>query len=583
MANEPGAAVLTIFEQLISRIKSSRPIKSDKTPLETGFVYSQLMLGRMIDPRDYGQPWTPAGGSSLQPAQITTGVQGSPIATQPGAGAPAAGAEPAVDPRQMKAKQAAFNVGQLVDELIMVTDNDRYLSYPQPRKVSFAYESIINGMQPMPAPPIAPEVQKRIDAARKLLYDLDEDGDPLIKSKIYKRYEKNARAYGEAVAAFAEQAALANKDPAKSEVWPIMARTYQRAVDEAYDTLKAEGAEKVENALGVIESVGLSVQNTMIAKARKAMDVWKINLTAVPDPSAYAMILPTGWCEPDNDSVGWNTLTVDRNAYSSHIGSDSSFFHDYKAHQQSSSTSVSAGGSYFGFGASGSYNKSSASGNAKDTVKADASSFFSNDAKNLKISLQYGLVDVVRPWLLGDLFYMKNWYLVNNRKNSISDGKIKSQVEDANPLLPMIPMQALVVRNVKISTKEWGSDGKKLQQLFGDNGSAWDSSSSGFSASASFGFGPFSAKASVSHQEAAANQSNQQNKKTRGRQDFEAHFNGETFEIKGTQIVAWLSTVTPANPPLDDPGLAKEEPAKAKAAAGTTTPAKSAAGGSQTP
>src|SRR5262249_34318656 len=157
-------------------------------------------------------------------------------------------------------------------------------------------------------------------------------------------------------------------------------------------------------------------------------------------------------------------------SYSSHIGHDSSFFHDYKAHQESSSTSVSGGASFFGFGASGSYNKASASGNTKDIVKADASSFFSNDAKGLKISFQYGLVDVVRPWFLGDLFYMKNWYLVNNRKNSISDGTIKSQVENGTPLLPMVPMQALVVRNLNITATDWGSDGKKLEQLFGDSG-----------------------------------------------------------------------------------------------------------------
>jgi hypothetical protein len=61
MLNEPGQAVVTILEGIIERIKSRRPIRSDDRPLETGFPYSQLVLGQLVDPDDYSRPWTQTG------------------------------------------------------------------------------------------------------------------------------------------------------------------------------------------------------------------------------------------------------------------------------------------------------------------------------------------------------------------------------------------------------------------------------------------------------------------------------------------------------------------------------------------
>ena len=73
MANEPGDAVLTVFHQLIDRIKQRTPVRSDGKPLNS-MVYSQLVLGMPIWRDDYLRPWTPSGGASLQetfPAGLT--------------------------------------------------------------------------------------------------------------------------------------------------------------------------------------------------------------------------------------------------------------------------------------------------------------------------------------------------------------------------------------------------------------------------------------------------------------------------------------------------------------------------------
>jgi hypothetical protein len=590
-ANEPGAAVQAILDQLIDRIKSRRPIRSDKKPAELGFVYSQLVLGMMVDPEDYKAPWSPAGGASIRdaidkghapantapPPATNASAGGAPVgagssappagavapavgATAPGAG----GAAPAVsvaptgpDPKYLRAIDAAFKTSMLVDHLMMVTNDDTCLEYPGGgRKVSTACEGIVNGIQPLPPPLMAPEVQKRIDEARKVLYVPDDDGDLVIKSKLYKAYEKNARAYAQAVADYALAEAEASKTPANAQAWPMTSKAVRLAVDDAYDTLKTEGAEKIEAALDMIESVGVSIDQRLVAKARKNFDLWNLGLAGgVPVAVPYAYCSPTEWADPDADLDGWEHLTVKSNDYSQHTETDSRFFNSFKKDTSSSSTSASGGGCFCGFGAHGGSTTTSAHESDNTETGQSVSSLFKNTAKNLTIDLDYGIVDIIRPYCTTDLFYMKNWYLVGNKKHAISDGTIDGQAGGEDSLCPMLPMQFLVVRNVKISSEDWDSDGETMSQQFGETGGAWDKSSSNANAGASYGFGPFSIKGNVSHDQAKEGVSRYGKNTSAERQDHEGHFDGTTLTIPGAQIVAWLSTIVPACAPLDDPGL----------------------------
>jgi hypothetical protein len=62
--------------------------------------------------------------------------------------------------------------------------------------------------------------------------------------------------FAQAVADYALAEADANTNPAKAQVWPVVSKALRQAVDDAYDTLKTEGAEKIEAALDTIKSVG---------------------------------------------------------------------------------------------------------------------------------------------------------------------------------------------------------------------------------------------------------------------------------------------------------------------------------------
>lgn len=584
--NEMAAALLAAFDDLIEKVKSRRPIDTKKRPTELGFVYSQLVQGMLVDPNDYKGAWTPSGGSSIQDAiQKGAAPAKAAVATPPPAtGAPAATAAPAdpsavpapptPDPKYLRSMEAAFKTAMLVDRMIMVTKDGSFLEYPGAgRKLSFAYQGVINGMQPLPPPPIAPEMQQRIDEARKVLYVADDDGDLTIKSKAYKAYEKNARRYAEAVADYADAQAEASTDPAKAQAWPVKSKALRRAVDEAWDTLKTEGAEKVEAALDVIKSVGVSIDARMIGKARQVFDLWNLGLAgAVPVDVPYAYCSPASWADHEQDDVGWNWIKVNSRTSKRSSGKDSNMFHRSRRSSSSSSTSVSGGGSYFGIGASAGYHRADARASDSSEHGAKLETFFKNDAKNVSIEFEYGIVDIVRPWLMGDLFYLKNWYLVGNKKHAVSDGTIEGQAENQDNLIPMVPMQMLVVRNVTIKAEHWGSDGKTLKELFGNSGGAWSKTQSGWNTSANVGFGPFSAKANVSREQAREGANRYGNVDSTERKDHEAEFDGSTLKIKGAQIIAFLSTIVPACPLMDDPGLG-QKPVQPAAPAAQPAPA----------
>ncbi|ADG20852.1 hypothetical protein [Paraburkholderia atlantica] len=548
--SEPGKLVLSLFDELINRIKSSRPMRTNGKPLTQGFVYSQLVLGMPCDPRDYMNTWSPSAGGTIQDAKnnqpdITT-------ASANGGG----GTAVAVDPKLQQSINATWKTSRLVDQMLVVTDDDSYQEYPTARHVSFSYEGIINGMQAKPMPPLAPDVQKQIDDATKVLYELDpDDGSIVGKTKLYKNYMRNAEAYAQAKTDFTIAQNTALTDPTLAHSWPLLSASYKQKVDDAYDTFKTEGADKVERALDIIESVGISMQDHMIAKARKTFDLWNLaGLSGVADTTPYAYISPTAWADPLADDDGWQKLTVTSQQYNSHNEFHSANFVDSHFHSDSSSNSASAGASYFGFGAYASGGNSSADVSATYKAQSGTSYQFHNDAKNLTITVDYALCTINRPYFIGDLFYMNDWYLVGNKAKAISDGTVEGMLGDKTPhLMPMIPVQFLVIRNVKISAKaeDWGGDGATLHQMYTDsqsNSSSWNAGGGG-----GFSIGFLTIGGGGSHSETHADASFSSREKDDSDNNFGWSFDGQTLEVRGAQIVAWLNEIVPASAPLDAP------------------------------
>ncbi len=557
MADQPLSelAIIDVLNTIVDRVKQTQPTSTTGKPLTSGLVYSQLILGMPIDPRDYGNPWTPMGSDTGAGSQ-TAGVPAAPPA--------APGATPAPDPKLLASLEAAFKTSQLCNIMLQVTDDGSYLQYPIGRHLAFQYQGILGAMQPLPVPPQPADVQAEIAAAMAVLYTMDttDPANPVIigKSPAYSRYEKNALAYANAKAIYAMQQATTLGNPATAAEWPMLSSTYQEAVDDAWNTWKTEGADAIEKALAAYESQGINMQQAQIAAAKKQMDIWSLGLAGVPTDIPYSYVDPSEWCDPTADDIGFESLKISRKtgdqAKSTVTDNNRSM---YWNNQQSSFSQSAHASGFLGID-SGSENSSNAD---QHSANGDASGYVFNQHikdqfTDLEISLEWALVTIYRPWLISDLFYMNNWYIQGEPANAVSDGKVQTQLRSSGPLLPMIPQQMLVVRNVQISSSNWGDSANTLNTLYGSDSGSTAASQSSAGGSASVGFGPFGgggANVQSSNNKAGGQSASW----TAGNalSNTGTTFDGTTLAINGAQIIAFLSNIVPPSPGIPDPALPK--------------------------
>jgi hypothetical protein len=559
-ASLPELVIIDLLNTIVDRVKQTQPSRTDGKPLSSGLVYSQLVLGMPIDPRDYSNAWTPI-------AAATGGGQQQ-------AGVPAVKGQP--DPKLLRSLQAAFKTSQLCNVMLQVTDDGSYLQYPVGRHLEFQYSGIVSAMQPKQVDPPPPDVQKAVDDALNVLYIIDttDPDNPVIQepSPLYKKYKKNALAYANAKAKYASEMAKSLADPATAGIWPQISAPLQEAVDDAWDTWKTEGAEKIERALAVYESQGINMQQAQIAKAKKQLDIWSLGLAGVPTNIPYSYVDPSEWADPTADDIGFEQLTIKRTSESHAVTSVTDSNRSYYWNNQQSSTSQSASGGFFGFGAS------EATSNAdQHSANGDASSYkfqqnMSDQFNDLEIDLEWALVSIYRPWLISDLFYMNNWYIQGQRANCISDGTIKTQVRSSTPLLPLIPEQMLVIRNVSVKSSNWGDNAATLNRLYGSDQATTDASQSSVGGSVGVGFGPISFGAGVQHADSKAQGQGSGYTAGNATSYRGASFDGSTLTINGAQIIAFLSDIVPPSPAMDDPALPKPKTTAASGASAGSTP-----------
>jgi hypothetical protein len=147
--------------------------------------------------------------------------------------------------------------------------------------------------------------------------------------------------------------------------------------------------------------------------------------------------------------------------------------------------------------------------------------------------------------------YLRDWYMVNAKKHSISNGTLEDTQNDR--LLPLLPEQFLVVRNIRISSRSWGSDGAILEQHFGRSASSASKNSAQGGGEVGFSLGFFSIGGGGGHSETHSQSDTSSSSGSSRTSRTHTSFDGSTLEIKGAQIVGWLSTVSPACAPNDDP------------------------------
>lgn len=542
--DEPQAAAADILSEIISYIKQSRPTTTDDKSTR-GFVYAQLRPGEMISPRDFSRPWSPMGGS------------GAAAALPPGATPPAGSTAPAPSSSDIakRAMNAAFNISQMFDTMMLVTDDSTLERYSGGgKRLDVQYPAILAAMEAPPLPPEPPEVAARRAEAKKVLYD-----DKGNYTPGHLRYLENQNGYADAIGEFVINQNKTLADPALADSWPIIGRKFQFKVDQALNKWKTDGAEEIEAALATMKSLGIPLEQAMISNARDLMEAWKVSIAGVPTSTPYTFLLPSDWASIEVDDIGWTTLTRDASNYKSHFEHHGASVVTGQWRGESSSSSGSAGVGVFGFGFSGSHSESSSSHSNEFFNTSSDGVIMNSDATDLHIELQYGLVRIMRPWMVPDLFAMRNWYLRGQKAGVISDGTISGQVRDeTNHLLPVIPTHVLIVRNVRITASHWGSVRDSLSTQWSKQQSQGSSSASSTSGSVSIPvWGPFNVSGGFSRSDSRYQGDFKDEGGNDQRDDFGAFFEGETLCINGAQVVAWLGEILPFSPPLDDPALAE--------------------------
>jgi hypothetical protein len=575
-------ALMSLLTTLIQKALNSQTVDKNGKPLQE-VCYIQLPLGIPADPETYSNAWTPGGADSIasttnqgtvtQPA--TSGQSTSTSGTTTGGtGAPATPAPPTVDVQMQHAIQSAFNTSVLVDTMMKITTDGSYVPYEGAEQISQAYQAIIMEAQGIPAPPPPPDIQAKIDAASKVLWIYDSNGNNTYQqSPLYSNYETLSATWAATRAAYATAEAAASTNPALAAVWPVTSQSLQTAIDNAWNDWRSSGADQVENALDTLGSVGGAVGPYFLNQARELFKAWDLGLTgAVPVDTPYSYVLPATWWDATDKLTGFATLTANTSSWESAGSTDATSMASNWYSGQSSGTQAGGGGMIFGitFGVSG--GSSSSSSQSGSTGTGSQHYTFSSQMSNVNIKFEYGMCDIKRPWMLAELFQVDGWYLPGEKAGAVSDGTLSDQVKDDVHLLPMIPTQFMVVRNVKITATGWGEAGDQMAQYSRQQQSNSSSSSSNVGGAVGFlGIG-----AEASHQKSNYSGSNVYTSANSAAWSFKGNSAYGELDIPGAQIVGFVGEILPKSPRVDSPpastatGTSSSTGASSTSSTGTT-------------
>src|SRR5260221_5904592 len=248
--------------------------------------------------------------------------------------------------------EAAFKTTEQFDKLLMVTNDGTTQPYSGGgRHLAFQYAGILQAMEAPLPPEQTQETKDRIARAEAVLFGSDRRPTPL-----YQQYLNNQNAYSAARKKFVLDQIDLLADPATADSAPLLLGPELDAVNQAFDQWRSQGAEEVEAALATRESLGVPMEQGMIASARKLLDFWSLPISgAVTVKTPYTFIQPSEWSEIDADDIGWTTLERDASTYENHFNQHGYNLASGNWAGSSSSTSGSAGLSIFGFGFSGTY------------------------------------------------------------------------------------------------------------------------------------------------------------------------------------------------------------------------------------
>jgi len=415
-----------------------------------------------------------------------------------------------------RAKTALFS--WLVDAI----PSSHSLKYEQtPRRVSLAYKAIVAGAN-APVRPVPPELQRQLEQHNAVLYDASG-----ARTSDFLEYRKRQDDLGQAqddLRHFAKKAADKateyhddyadfDKKPEveRKRIVALYKRKAQDYFDDAYpqarravlralDELNDVRMIRVEAALTFLRTNGKELSGQLLKSMKDQLDMGDQPQfdQALKMPVMLSFPSHTAFARPGAGS-GWMTVSCNTDTL------------DLAQSQTAKRTGGGAGGfwSLFFFRAGASHTES--------TEHIDVTS------KSIQVSFELAVVNILRPWMDATLFSENVvWNAGRDQKaGSVSSGRFDTQTD--SHLLPLVPMQMLVARNVTIK----GAFDDTHQQFVKTHTDA----------GGSFGWGPFSFGAGHQQDSAAFSK----------REDG----SGLTLRLEGIQCIGFVSWIPPKSAPLD--------------------------------
>lgn len=447
-----------IFASVTQSDSGGRPLMQ---PSST--VLSLLKPGMAINPSDFANPWTPGN------------LNGN--------------------------KDSAINTAGIVDHALKLSS----IYSDNGNTISQIYKQILDSVQ-VPAQAPNPAIEKQLLDATNVLFRIIDVTDPetgehsskTVESVLYRNYLDNQANYSNARMAYISAYLEAQKTSTGRNTWPMVAPSLQIPVKAAYDRWRAESADKIEQAIAIMNTSSQNALSKAFDSAKKIFDGYGVTLEetgGMSTPIHRVSLLPSDWYS--YNSLGSKWVTVDIASGSSTSSSQSDF--------TSYGGSVGFSMGIFSIGGSG--------GHAQTHQKA------SSETKNLRFRYEYTLVQIRRPWMVFNLLGTKSWNLQNlYKKGQISTG---GKANQENSSMPLLPVAFVVVRKIDISANWAKTDWdflKKTTQLGG-----------------TIGIGPFSIGGSYT---------NSHSKST-----FTSAFADGHIYAPGVQIIGVISQIVPFCPP----------------------------------
>ena len=551
-------ALLDALDQ-IERYVSASQVGPDGKPLGSA-IYMHMPTGYPIDPKMFANAWTPGGGDSSSSfgddgTFVAAPVQQAAATTTASAGSGPAGSvypppTPAPDQPLEDFIQNAWYTSMLVDQMLEVTQNGIATAWPD-RNVSIEYYTVLQGIQPLQNTPPAQSVVNAVAAAQNLLYLKDNNGNFIGYTQLYAQYRKNRTAW---------LMPSAPRPRLMPRQWPIPSPVRHGRWRRRHTPMPCNLRSTISTAWAASKSKMRSTRLQPRAKAQSSRSRHSRIRCTTPMRSRWVdrfrstcrgrlSVRCPGGMPPTSPSACRKSPARARRTTPKRARAP-------RRSQATGSNSnrcrpVRAADFSIGFaGASATGSHADASNAFGDHASQYSWTSHADNSTTASVSLEFFLAKIDRPWLLGDIFNIGGWYLVGQRKNSISDGTIANQIgQKTSAILPMLPMAFLIIRNVSITCDDFGDVGNTFNAARQNDGGTGQSSANSVGVKANYLF----ASASANYAGQQSSGAFGSNTSTSGVTFTSDNKKGGTLSITGSQICGWVGQIQLAAPQIDHP------------------------------